>query len=217
MDRDEYEGLIRQLEAEAEHSPAGFRNKVLLISSAAYIALALMLLVTLLVIYLGISTASGRGHTRQLIFTGLFALSMIPVYFVVLRMFFMRLEAPAGRELTRAEAPKLFEVLDKMRKKLKGPPIQRVVIDGEFNAAISQIPRFGLFGGHRNHLILGLPYLFGVTPKEMLATVAHEYGHLCGNHGKLGSWVYRQRRTFGALPGRLFCRCGGAIRGNGSQ
>ncbi|MCY7389636.1 MAG: M48 family metalloprotease [Burkholderiales bacterium] len=199
MDRDQYEGLVRQLEAEAEHNPGGFRNKVLLISSAAYIALALMLVLTLLIIYFGVSTASGKGHTRQLIYTGLFTLTMIPVYFVVLRMFFMRLEVPAGREITRKDAPKLFEVLDKMRRRLKGPAIDRVVMDREFNAAISQVPRFGLFGGHSNHLILGLPYLFGVTPKEMLATVAHEYGHLCGNHGKIGSWVYRQRRTFGAL------------------
>ena len=203
MDRDEYEGLVRQLEAEAEHNPGSFRNKVLLISSAAYIALALMLAATLLIIYFGISTANGRGHVRQLIYTGLFTLSMIPVYFVVLRMFFLRIDAPVGRELTRKEAPKLFRVLDKMKKKLKGPQIHRVVIDREFNAAISQVPRFGLFGGHRNHLILGLPYLFGVTPKEMLATVAHEYGHLCGNHGKIGAWVYRQRRTFAALHERV--------------
>ena len=33
----------------------------------------------------------------------------------------------------------------------------------------------------------------------MLATVAHEYGHLCGDHGKMGAWIYRQRRTLLAL------------------
>ncbi len=86
-----------------------------------------------------------------------------------------------------------------MRKKLKGPPIHHVVINDDYNAAISQRPRWGLFGGHTNYLILGLPYMLGVPPREMLATVAHEYGHLCGNHGKLSAWVYRQRRTFGAL------------------
>jgi predicted Zn-dependent protease len=56
-----------------------------------------------------------------------------------------------------------------------------------------------LFGGHANYLILGLPYMLGVSPEEMLATVAHEYGHVCGNHGKISAWVYRQRLTFGAL------------------
>jgi hypothetical protein len=74
-----------------------------------------------------------------------------------------------------------------------------VLIDDSFNAAICQRPRWGLFGGHANYLMLGLPYLLGVSPKEMLATVAHEYGHVCGNHGKVSAWVYRQRLTFGAL------------------
>ena len=59
MDRDQNEGLIRQLESEAEHNPGGFRSKVPLISSAAYVALALML--ALLTIYFGASaTAIGR-------------------------------------------------------------------------------------------------------------------------------------------------------------
>ena len=191
MDRDQCEGLVRQLEAEAEHNPGGFRSKVLLIGGAAYVALALMLALTLLIIYFGVSTVNGKGHTRQLIFTVLFALTMIPINFVVLRMFFVRLEVPEGREITRRDAPKLFEVLDKMRRRSKGPAIDRVVMGREFNAAISQVPRFGLFGGHINHLILGLPNLLGVTSKGMLATVAHKYGQLCGNYAKIGSWVYR--------------------------
>ena len=51
MDRDQNEGLIRQLDAEAEHNPGGFRSKALLISSAACVALALIL--ALLTIYFG--------------------------------------------------------------------------------------------------------------------------------------------------------------------
>ena len=42
MDRDQHEGLARQLEAEAEHNPGGFCSKVLLIGGAAYVALALL-------------------------------------------------------------------------------------------------------------------------------------------------------------------------------
>ena len=115
MDRDQCEGLARQLEAKAEHNPGGFRSKVLLIGGAAYVALALMLALTLLIIYFGVSTVNGKGHTPQLIFTVLFALTLILIDFVVLRMFFVRLEVPEGREITRRDAPKLFEVLDKMR------------------------------------------------------------------------------------------------------
>ncbi len=90
-----------------------------------------------------------------------------------------------------------------MRKKLNGPPIHRVILDNEFNAAISQMPRWGLFGGYKNHLILGLPYLLGVSPIEMVSTIAHEYGHVAGSHNKLTKWIYRQRITFGRLSQHL--------------
>lgn len=198
MDRYVYEGLIGRLEAQAEHNPALFRTKVLLISGVAYIALFATLAAIAGFVYFGFTWA--REARRASMFTvAIFGITMIPVFFAVLRMFFMRLSPPEGRRIVRGEAPRLFDVLDKMRKKLKGPPIHHVLIDDRFNAAVSQLPRWGFFGGHTNYLVLGLPYLLGVPPNEMLATVAHEYGHLCGNHGKLGAWVYRQRRTFGAL------------------
>lgn len=200
MDQHQYRMLVKQLEVDATISPATFRSKVLLISSAAYVVLFGMLIAIALLIYLGV-TSSHTGHrsvTSQ-IRIGLFALVMAPAFFVVLRMFFTRLAPPEGRPLARAEASALFGVLDKMRKKLNGPPIHHVLVDQNYNAAIMQRPRWGLFGGHTNYLILGLPYMLGVSPKEMLATVAHEYGHVCGNHGKVSAWVYRQRLTFGAL------------------
>lgn len=199
MDQRRYLQLVGQLEVDSTISPAAFRTKVMLISCSAYFVLFGSLIGLAALIYFGFSMAQGRHNTFNMIRIGLFALVMLPVFFVVLRMFFMRLPPPTGRVLTPEEAPRLFETIEKMRRKLGGPPIHKVLIDREYNAAISQLPRFGLFGGHINYLMLGLPYLLGVPKREMLATVAHEYGHLCGDHGKLGAWVYRQRRTFGAL------------------
>ena len=62
MDRDQNEGLIRQLEVEAEHNPGGFRSKMLLINSAAYVAVALVL--ALLAIYLR-ARAMAIGRPRR--------------------------------------------------------------------------------------------------------------------------------------------------------
>ena len=61
MDRDQCEDLVRQLEAEAEHNPGGFRSKVLLISGAAYVAL---LMPALLTIYLR-ARAMAIGRPRR--------------------------------------------------------------------------------------------------------------------------------------------------------
>jgi len=203
MDDNRYEYLVRRFELDAHHSPATFRSKVLLVSSLAYVALALVLL---LVIALGFTAFYWLRDSRNvwvMIHLGLFALFLVGLLYTVLRAFLTRLSPPEGREITRAEAPKLFELIDRIQRKQKGPPLHRVVVDRSFNAAIAQVPRFGLFGGHRNHLILGLPYLYAMAPREMAATLAHEYGHLSGAHGKLGAWVYRQRLTFGALMDKV--------------
>ena len=125
--------------------------------------------------------ARSDRHYTHLIRIGLFALTLLPIFWVSLRTFFTRLEPPRGRELKPAEAERLFRILERIRRKLQAPPIDKVLVDDQYNAAICQVPRFGLFGGHRNYLIIGLPYLLATPEDEMIATLAHEYGHLAGD------------------------------------
>jgi hypothetical protein len=194
-----FEHLVRRLELDSHASPAAFRRKVIAISLAAYVVLFGVLagLIALFITLMQWALASHRTFTTIKI--GLFGLFLLPLIFIVLRVMFMRLDRPTGRELARNDAPKLFDILDKLHLKLKGPAIHHVLVTDEYNAAICQHARFGIFGGYRNYLIVGLPYLLGATPKEMLSVLAHEYGHLCGNHGKASAWVYRQRRLFVSL------------------
>jgi hypothetical protein len=199
LDQQEYTHLVRRLELDSYANPAAFRRKVIAISIAAYVALLGALGALAWLMQYLIRWALSTSHLFTAVKIGLFALALLPVFWSVLRMLFMRIEAPGGRTITRDEAPRLFATLDELRKRLSGPPIHHVLVDGNYNAAIAHRPRYGLLGGHVNYLIVGLPYMLGTPPKEMLATVAHEYGHLCGSHGKLGAWVYRQRRVFGAL------------------
>lgn len=203
MDTQEYEKLVRRLELDSEQNPQGFRSRVMLISVMAYLVLALLLILLSGLVWFGISSYSQINSAFLLFKLGLLGLGILSLLVVTLRAFLTPIPPPEGREITPEEAPQLFKILRRMARKLNGPPIHRVVVDGTFNAAIAQVPRFGLFGAHRNHLVLGLPFLFAMSPKEMLAVLAHEYGHLAGDHGKLGTWIYRQRRTFGSLYERL--------------
>jgi Zn-dependent protease with chaperone function len=199
MDQDKFAGMVSALEAESLQHPAAFQRKVMIVSVMAYVALFVFLLALGGFIAWMFKLAADGHKTALMIKLGIFALVLLPILYSVLRMFFMRLPPPEGRALKREEAPRLFEILDKMQRKLRGPNIDVVLIERDFNASIVQVPRFGLFGGARNYLCLGLPFMCSVAPKEMFAVIAHEYGHLCGNHGKFGAWVYRQRRVFAAL------------------
>ena len=55
---------------------------------------------------------------------------------------------------------------------------------------------------HRNHLLLGWPMLSALEPRRLFAVIAHEYGHLRGDHGKLSAWIYRTRLAWIRLSRR---------------
>lgn len=116
-----------------------------------------------------------------------------------LRALWCRLDEPQGVPLSQEAAPALFEALERIRKKIKGPPIHRVLLDGDFNASISQHPRYGLFGGAVNYLTIGLPLLLALDKPRFLSVLAHEYGHLRGDHGRFAAWIYRTRLSWAKL------------------
>jgi Zn-dependent protease with chaperone function len=199
MQKQDYESLVWSLQSEAQDDPGMFRTKVLLISLFAYLVLFGVLFVLLLGLYFMFAEVLGNGHTLLKIFFVGWVLVVAPIVWLTFRVFFAPLSVPQGRELTEAEAPQLFLMISDLRERLQAAPIHHVLITDEFNAAIAQCPRFGLFGGYRNYLILGLPLLDAVSAEELLAVIVHEYGHLSGGHGKLSRWIYRQRKTFDTL------------------
>ena len=199
MEKQNYESLVWSLQSEAQDNPDMFRTKVILISSLAYLVLFGLLALLLTGVYFMFAAVHGNSHVIFKIFFAIWILAVAPIVWLTFRMCFARLSVPEGRELTEAEAPQLFRMIADQRERLQAAPIHHVLITNEFNAAIAQRPRFGLFGGYRNFLILGLPLLDALSANELLAVVAHEYGHLSGGHGKLSRWIYRQRSTFDAL------------------
>lgn len=124
----------------------------------------------------------------------LLVLAALCLITVVARALWTPLPAPKGRWVSRNQAPQLFKMLDKVRERTGGPHFDQVLIDTELGASVVQQPRLGLLGWYRNTLVLGLPLLFLLTPRQLASVVAHEYGHLGGASSKLAAWVYRTRR-----------------------
>lgn len=203
MNTQQYIRLVRRLELDSQSNPAAFRRRVLMVTVGAYAVIAATLLCLFLLVALAVRMALAVDLAVVVVKLALLAVLPLAAAYVVVRTLLVRIPAPQGRRLARADAPALFDTLDRMRAKLDGPRIDHVLVDDRYNAAIAQRRRFGLCGRPVNYLTIGLPYLLGVPMKEMLATVAHEYGHLCGNHGRFGAWVYRQRQVFGALYGEV--------------
>ncbi|MET4074375.1 M48 family metalloprotease [Hymenobacter sp. UYCo722] len=121
----------------------------------------------------------------------------------IIRSLWVQFDPPQGRALTPAEAAPLFAELREQSRAMAAPPVHRVLLTTDFNAAIVQLPRLGVLGWPRNYLMVGLPLLQALSPEQAAAVVAHELGHLRGGHGKFSAWVYRVSQSWGQLLGQL--------------
>ncbi|MBA3330353.1 MAG: M48 family metalloprotease [Actinobacteria bacterium] len=194
MSEERWLELVERLEHRSQSDPRGYRRRVGLLAALGYA-------------YLGLTLAAVAGLSAAVVYfavTGpaLLLKLLIPLgalALVVLRALWIRVEPPEGIPVRRADAPELFALVDDLRGKVDGPKVHRVLLEGELNASIVQVPRLGVLGPQRNYLVLGLPLLQALPPDEFSAVVAHELGHLSRSHGRFSAWIYRVRRTWSQL------------------
>jgi Zn-dependent protease with chaperone function len=196
MDRADFIHLVRLSEHASADDSKAYRRSV-----AAFAALGYAWVVGCLLLSAGLLAwvANAMLHGR---FKGVFIGLVVAaggLLWTSLKALWCRFDEPEGVVLQAGDAPALFEALERIRKKIKGPPIHRVFLDADFNASIRQHPRFGLFGGGVNYLSIGLPLLMALDRPRFLAVLAHEYGHLRGDHGRFAAWIYRTRLSWAML------------------
>ena len=199
--REEFAAYVSRLEDFAERSPASYRLRLGLLAALGYAYLLLLLIICIAavagtVVY-GINAYRFHGGEIQLIiFLTLLA------YFIV-RSVWVKLERPRGIPLGPAEAPDLHPVVEDLRVRLSAPTIHHVLLTEDYNAAVVQIPRLGLFGWQDNYLLLGLPLMQSLDPDEFCSVLAHELGHVSANHGSFAVWIWRVRHTWVRLTEQL--------------
>ncbi len=200
MGQDEFDRLVRRLEALAAARPRLYRAKVGLLAAVgyAYIFGVLAVLVALLAV-LAIVAVKGRAHYSA--FKA--AIPLLILAGAILRALWVRLAPPKGIALGRAEAGRLLDAVEKIRRAVHGPRVDHVLLTDDFNAAVVQVPRLGIFGWYRNFLVVGLPLMHALSPAQFEAVLAHEMGHLSGSHGRFGAWIYRIRKTWYGLVDAL--------------
>ncbi len=205
MEQWQFEDMVARLERESQAWPTAYRAKVALLAAAGFGILGIIVgsatfgLAALVGLAVAAVLTGGKALLVVFKLGKVVLLLAVPFWLLVrasVSALFTRLPVPGGLELQRAQVPALFDALDKMRRRMKGPRFHHVLIVDDLNAAVVQRPLFGLVGWPRNYLLLGLPLLEALAPKEALAVVAHEYGHLACSHGRFGAFIYRLRRTW---------------------
>ena len=202
MERADFVHLVHLSEQASASNGAAYRRGVATFAALGYLWVlgCLALALTALAWVFGLwSDAPVRWHGARV----LVLISALGLLWATVHALWLRGEPPEGVELQREDAPLLFEALERIRRKIQGPPIHHVYLDDAFNASIRQWPRFGLLGGAVNTLTIGLPLLMALERRRLLSVLAHEYGHLRGNHGRLSAWIYRTRLAWLRMDARL--------------
>ncbi len=133
MEQADFVHLVRLSEhASAENSRA-YRRSVAAFAALGYAwVLGCLVLGAALVAWVVPQLLQGRWRLGLV----LLLLTALALFWTSLRALWVRLDAPGGAEITAVEAPALFDALERIRRKIKGPHIHHVYLNDEFNACI---------------------------------------------------------------------------------
>ncbi len=193
---DEYfKQRINYLENKYKNKPAALRNLTVLLAVLGYIVMFAMVVAVALagvVLALAINNFFGVGY-----YSIIAAVPFTVFAFKLLWPFIRPSGGDRGVRLTPQDAPRLFGLLRKIEKRAKGHKFQRVFVDMEMNASVSRSGgMLGLFGFGPVTINLGLPLMQALSVNQLAGVIAHEYGHVAGNHNALAHWVYRIRKSW---------------------
>ncbi len=196
LSRENYETLVAKLEVYAKANPAQYRLRVKLLALLGQVYIMGVGLISL-GFTLGVGYAMITGHLSAVAVKLELALAVFT--FAIVSALWVRIPPPEGIPLLPGQAPRLFAMLEDLRDKLDCAPLFAVLVTPEFNASAAQYPRYGIFGGYRNVVTVGLPMLQALSPEGLKAVLAHELGHLSGNHSRFAGKTYRVRAAWSRL------------------
>ncbi len=196
MDHADFVRLARHSEQACAENSRAYRRGVMWFAALGYLWVVACVVLALVLLVYGVGRISSGRIGVVWISLVIPALGLL---WVSLKALWQHTDDPDGVRLTKDDAPELFKSLERIQRRIKGPPIHEVYLNDEFNAGVRQAPRWGLFGGAVNQLTIGLPLLMALDKKRVLAVLAHEYGHLRGDHGRFGAWIYRTRLSWSRL------------------
>jgi Zn-dependent protease with chaperone function len=97
-----------------------------------------------------------------------------------------------GPKLTAAGHPELFALLSEVAKATGQTMPRDVFLVPDVNAWVAQRGGIMGFGSHRV-MGIGFSLLHTISPAELRAVLAHEFGHYHGGDTSLGPWLYKTR------------------------
>ncbi|MCL6416645.1 M48 family metallopeptidase [Aestuariirhabdus sp. Z084] len=188
--------LIKKSEVAAAENINSYKLKLALFALLGYAVIFFVVASLVLLVGGTIGLAFVGGGLFLLLIKKKFIFVILIAIWTLLKALWVKFDPPEGRVLERNQYPELFKEIDELTDTLNALKIHQVIIQDNLNAAVVQHPRFGILGGQKNTLFLGIQLLLALPPQEMRSVLAHEFGHLSGNHSRFSGWIYRVRMSW---------------------
>jgi Zn-dependent protease with chaperone function len=205
-----FEALVKRLEVFARKNPQGYQLLVGAIAILGYtymvaiVVVAILLLILTITSFLAIFKSTSSGNIGVMvkfliIIVAMLGMIIMFVFQAIWTALTIKSPLPVGLQLSRKEFPELAQLVDRLARDIGVNNLKRIFLVPEFNASVVQIPKYGAFGFADNYLMIGLPLLQSVSPKQLIAILSHEFGHLSSNHSKFETWIYRLSIAYSKL------------------
>lgn len=199
LSEEQFIELVQKAERDSFKSPGKYKLQLALFALLGYVVIFSVLFVLIVLVGGTVGIALLSSSIFILLLKKKLIFMILAAIWVFLKALWVKFEPPTGYRLERNSYPALFSEIDQLTRSLKSLKIHQVLVTDELNAAVVQSPKYGILGGQQNTLILGLPLLLALSPTEMRAVLAHEFGHLSGNHSRFSGWIYRVRITWSRI------------------
>ncbi len=203
MTNEQFDQLVNRIQTRYGSRPWALRWRIALVVALGYSG---FLAVLLAVIMLSVALMFGAilaDKEPSVVLVAIVALLLAFGVCQALALLWVPIKPPTEREVTRQEAPQLFQLLDRLRTEVRARRFDHVRLTSELNAGVQVIPRWGVFGFNRSELHLGLPLMRLLSPEQFSAVLAHEFAHLSSRHDRFGMWIYRLHQTWARVFAEL--------------
>lgn len=142
--------------------------------------------------------------------------------FIAYHLFRVNPKLPNGVNITQEQFPKIFNMLDDLKRDFKGVKIDRVIFTLDHDIRVVKTPIFGIPFWYKTSLLIGFPVLFMVNADQFMALLSRRYGQNALSLNLLTTWpvhfrsiwrdylqVYKEKKKFYRFPAlgmAVFCK-----------
>ena len=184
--------LFKSVRSAVDRYPRLYLGVVTLCALLGYIFVLLfplLMLISLANIYEVFRESEPFAWQSALIWSSVLILSGVIIY----RCTLLKLSPPAGLTINEDKAPELFNKLRELHIRFKRPEIRRIVITGNYELDIIKTPRWILPVWSTNTMVIGLPVMQSLSPKQFDCMVARRIGQFSKRDNLLTNWLYQLR------------------------